>query len=339
MFIIYYLLSHTSNKLSYYAHDQLTNATSILFNKFDMKPALLTNADVYIPHSYTDIEQEYYYNIPDNIKIIFAISGCDNFVSKSGLWKLLRKQYDIKDATKLSPMTYIIGDPTEFDKISNIESKFVIKKNIQRQEGIKIIGSITRNDFVNKFHQEGYVVLQEFLDDPLLINKRKVNIRVYVLIIVKKGILGLSKTAYVYDNGFIYYSKEFYNPNSITFDNSITTGYIDRKVYETNPLTIKEFYNYKILMGNVIQLLRKVMKAINIAIATTKFKGDINAQLFGFDIQPDNNFNVKLIEINKGPSLQEMDENDSQLKFNLQSDMYSLVGIIPKNKTNGFIKL
>ena len=45
-------------------------------------------------------------------------------------------------------------------------------------------------------------------------------------------------------NGFVYYTPKKYSNESLHFDHNITTGYIDRKIYEENPLTLKDFYDH-----------------------------------------------------------------------------------------------
>jgi hypothetical protein len=60
-----------------------------------------------------------------------------------------------------------------------------MKKNIQRQEGLKI--SKDKNEILNCY-KDGYAVVQELLQDPYLINGRKINLRVYCLFIKKSNL-------------------------------------------------------------------------------------------------------------------------------------------------------
>ena len=79
----------------------------------------------------------------------------------------------------------------------------------------------------------------EVLKDPYIISGRKINIRCYVLFACEGG----NVTAYLHDNGFVYYSKAPYM-NGTTYDEIVTSGYIDRELIENNPLTLKYLRSY-----------------------------------------------------------------------------------------------
>ena len=113
-------------------------------------------------------------------------------------------------------------------------------KNIQRQKGLLL--SKDYNFILDELHNKNskFIIIQKLLQNPLLINKRKINLRVYFLIICK----GKSKKGYIYKDGFIYYTRKFYKKNELHFDYHITTGYIDRSVYKTNPLTHSDLYKF-----------------------------------------------------------------------------------------------
>ena len=51
-------------------------------------------------------------------------------------------------------------------------------------------------------------------------------------------------SAYIHSDGFLYYTPKYYDPDDMDFDKHITTGYVDRKVYELNPLTLQDFRDY-----------------------------------------------------------------------------------------------
>ena len=58
--------------------------------------------------------------------------------------------------------------------------------------------------------QEKFVVVQEYLDDLFLLNKWKINLRIYVLIICKNE----SKEIYFSNVGKCIYSNKDFNPDS-----------------------------------------------------------------------------------------------------------------------------
>ena len=146
---------------------------------------------------------------------------------------------------------------------------------------------------------------------------------------------------------FMYYTVKNFSYDSLDKDAHITTGYISRDVYKHNPLTLEDFYIYldkngynsNTLKHNIKNLFEKIMSAINLGICNRKLS-DTNLlfQLFGTDIAPDNNLNVKLIEINKGPDMGGKDARDNAVKDAVIKDIFKTIGNIP-NKNNGFIEV
>lgn len=318
--------------LKYYRCDKapINKATKEIFEEEGItKTKDSKEADIYLTCGYNGVEREYD-TIPDN-DYIHAIKGGDKIVAKNGLWSLMKNHYGRDEATKYVPNTYLLASVADkLELLKNTKDNiYILKKNLQRQEGLKFA---KRKELsvanLNGLKNEDYVLIQEYLDDPFLINGRKVNMRVYLLIVIKDNV----KYGYVYTDGFMYYTKKGYK-YSTDPDEGITTGYIDRKTYEENPMThsdLRQFlidkgYNYKLLFSNIQLLIGKVLDAISPALESTK--GKVNYQLFGLDVQPDPQFNVKLIEVNKGPSLQTMDKKDAKVKSKLQQDIYKTIGI------------
>ena len=98
--------------------------------------------DVYIPCGYNYAETEL-----KKIKIshpnqkVYAIRGCDKIASKNELWKIISDFYGREEASKLIPESYIINNPKDiqmFKKKYNKNNLYLLKKNIQRKEGILI---------------------------------------------------------------------------------------------------------------------------------------------------------------------------------------------------------
>lgn len=265
-------------------------------------------------------------NIKDNeYNCIFGIKGMDCLAGKNNLWMILKEYYG--DAVSgFTPKGYILND--SLPDLSRLLKKgvFVCKKNIQRQEGILLLrGQDLDSEKIKNLKNEGYVIIQEYLQDPFLVNGLKINIRVYLLIVIKNGVC----SAYTYNDGFIYYAMKKYNKDSIEPSVCITGGLQkDRSVYKSNPLTIKDLYKItgsSKLQGGIRNLLTKVVAGTQRYLSG--HSGATNFQLFGCDIQPDKNLNMKLIEINKSPSLDPKDPRDAQLKYNLQKDIFSVLGI------------
>ena len=82
--------------------------------------------------------------------------------------------------------------------------KYIAKRDIQQQKGLQIIHSY--KDIKTLLNDKSYIIVQELLNNPFIINKRKINLRVYLLITCYKGKI----SAYIHNNGFyVLYCKKF----------------------------------------------------------------------------------------------------------------------------------
>lgn len=311
-----------------------------VLKKNDIKYSNDKYAELVLPCKYDEIDKEIYNISALPGQKVFIIDGADYIASKDLIWESLVKKYGINKAKKLMPNTYIIASYTDIKRLYNeydSDKLYILKRNVQRQEGLKIINNI--NDLI--YNYPLYTVVQELLQDPYILNTRKINIRFYVLVVCYRD----KKDVYIYDDGFMYYTKGPFIKNTTTFDNNITTGYIDRKVYEENPLTISDFKKYlgpqssKIMFDKVCNLMRLVFDALIDKLGKSKkLYNLVSFELFGADIALNKNLDPMLMEINKGPSTEPKDKRDAIVKFNCVQDVFKTVGLI-ENKNNHFIKI
>jgi hypothetical protein len=293
--------------------------------------------DVYIPCSYNSCEKDILaFESDKSGKKIFLIDGCDWVGSKMALWELLKENYG-DSANKYMPESYLLDREQDLkafsikfyeNKIKNPNQMYVLKNYAQRQEGIKLTMD---HDEIIKGINNGWYLAQEYKYDPYIIDKRKINFRYYLLIVCKNNTI----EAYIHKDGFLYYTPEFYDANDMTFDKHITTGYVDRAIYEKNPLTLEDFRVYLDSLGcglrqkwdfSANNLMNKVMEAISKKICKNKkLDNHVRFQLFGCDLAPTSNLEASLMEINKGPDLSAKDERDMQVKLKVQKDIFSIV--------------
>lgn len=282
-----------------------------------------------------------YADIDNNIEMIYnqnkkahmyAIHGSDLMASKSNLARFFQKTGN----DQYIPFTLILDEPTIIDVSTLQKNKpYILKQNVQRQQG----NTITRDiEFIKKAQKEGYVVCQELLQDPFILNKRKVNMRIYMLVTCMNNRLNF----YIYNNGFMYYTPKYFEKDSDDKDVNITTGYIDRQVYKENPLTLKDFNAYLgeekglKLQNNLVSFFKTFKNIYNNPLQDLNSKGK-RFNVFGVDIAPDEALNVKIMEVNKAPDLSFKDERDGEVKLNLVKDMFTLVGLNPGGNPDNFI--
>jgi hypothetical protein len=309
------------------------------------------NYDIYMPCSYNTCEKDVLaFENKETGKKLFFIDGCDWIASKLGLWELLKEYYK-DNASDYMPTTHLLENKKDiiaFDKhfennkLKRPNHMYVLKNYAQRQEGIKLTRDKT--EILNGL-KNGWYLVQDYMYNPFLIDNRKINFRYYMLVVCYNSTI----EAYVHKDGFVYYTPEYYDENDIDFKKHITTGYIDRKVYEKNPLTLQDFRNHldrlnpgssKVWDTNANNLLNKVMEAISKKICKNKkLDKHVRFQLFGCDLAPDANLGVKLMEINKGPDLGAKDERDKQVKIQVQKDIFKIIDPMEGDTNNRFIKI
>lgn len=280
-------------------------------------------------------------SFPNKVRYINGVCGTDLMASKSSLAYMLRKT---PNGEKLIPKTYILS--LENDKVALKDefqrgTPYIMKKNIQRQEGYRIVTSLREIDDQMDV-DDSYVVVQKILQNPFLVGGRKVNMRVYLLVVCddRNGC-----QFYFYENGFMYYTRKPFQPNTTDPDHIITTGYIDRNVYAENPLTFDDLRKtigdsaYNELFVNIQGLLSRVRDAFTDKL--TELNNGLPGRKFlvyGCDIAPDADLNVTIMEINKGPDMSYKDARDREVKLNMVKDTFRIVGLIPQtDEPNRFI--
>ena len=286
-------------------------------------------ADIVFTNKLDDMENLSKVHYSKKCKWIYGLRSVNMICSKSVLALIIREKNPEKHQN-LIPKTYIISKKSDYDELLRSEFEkdsgkpvqhMLLKQNIQRQSGITFVKHIT--DITNNKDSKQNVVCQVLLSNPYIVNSRKINMRIYLLIVCDKS---LNKTlAFIYNDGFMYYTKEFYSKTTVNSDTQITTGYIDRDVYKHNPLTIQDFLDQKLtkiernnFQTNLQHLFRDVMNSYKQLLDLNEFdKGPNHFVILGCDIAPDENLNIKLLEINKGPDLSFKDERDGQLKYQM----------------------
>ena len=374
------LIEKYNNNLTYYrcSDKKIGKITDDIFNFFNINKSNINNWDIYIPCGYNFVESELKkINLDKNInrhnKFIFGINGCDKIVSKNKIWETLVNCYGRNIASKLMPESFVLEnnrDMNIFNKQFNNQSNkiYIMKKNLQRKEGLKLTKNIY--DILDGVNLN-YKVVQKYINNLYLINGRKVNLRIYVLVVIKNNVIYF----YLCKNGKCIYTNKKYNDNDLDFESNITSYHLDMNVYKENPRSFYELkkymnndinnninnninndinnennlkYNNKniesnsncdILFKNIYTNMKKICKCISKNLyQSNNIKGTISFQLFGADVIFDEDLNPYLLEMNKGPDMNPRDIIDKKMKTKVQEDMFKIVGIIPqpKNEINSF---
>ena len=283
---------------------------------------------------------------------IFGICGSDTIASKSSLWKVVSEHYGREFASKLIPESWLLKDNREFPLFKQqftADKIYILKKNVQRKKGIKLTSDLEE---VENAYKSKYVMVQE-KHDSIIINKRRLNLRIYVFVVYKNG----KKSVYIHDSAKVLYTskdvEENSSSNSEEFETLITNSYVtDLEIYNKNPLTLTKLLVYLeenrgvnsvALKQKIYAVLKNVMIALLPKVCNCKNMRDQNMyQMFGADVLIDTKFKPYVLEFNKGPDMKHKDDADYKLKKKVIFDTFEKIGVIQgKDKTyeNGYTQI
>lgn len=302
------------------------------------------NWDIYIPCGYNNVETELKIIDTYNDKQkIFGINGVDKICSKNNLWNILEIEYGRTRSKHIMPETFILNNKDHmklFSKHYNKNNLYILKKNLQRKKGIKLC-----NDYyyIMNSHYDNFKIVQEF-KNSLLINERKFNVRLYMLIICKNN----SKTVYFHKYNKLLYAKNKYLASNLSdLESNVTNSYtIGDSIYKTNPYNLEELKTH-ITDDNMVSLLNKIHNTIYMLSRVIilrlgdleNIKQNTKFQLFGVDIIIDDNYNPYILEINKGPDMNPKNDRDKKMKLKVLNDMFSKIELINEDNYNLYDKI
>ncbi|CAD8174119.1 unnamed protein product [Paramecium octaurelia] len=163
-------------------------------------------------------------------------------------------------------------------------------------------------------NQDRILVLQKYLETPLLYNGRKFDFRIWVLI-------DHSCKYYIFKEGYLRLASEHFDINNLKSlyihltNNAIQKNHHNYCKYELgNQLSFQDLQQYLTSQKNTkvssVGIVQKMKELIHQTIfcACTKLRNnhrDFQFEIFGYDFMIDNNGNIWLIEINTNPCIEE----------------------------------
>ncbi len=300
------------------------------------------NYNFFMPCGYNFVEDELADMKVPKSKFIFALVGCDQIVSKNNLWEVLQNKFGREYASKIMPESFIIEDPKEYAMAKERVKGGVVlisKKNLQRKLGLKLVFNEKDLEDAKK---EDFKVAQVFLTNARTIKDRKMNLRVYYVIVKKNNDIRF----YVNTNGKVLYTKDK-TSGPIKFESHITSFQMDPDLYEKEdlPHSFRDLHkflgakDYKTIWKKIMMKLKLFSDAVYPVFKDDKFKDKTCFQLFGMDVILDGN-EPYILEVNKGPDMIPKCKKDEELKKNIYEEVFNLVGLIHRPfKSNNFIPI
>jgi hypothetical protein len=255
---------------------------------------------------------------------------------------MLIEYYGRTEASTIMPESFIFPrDKDIFDKKYKWSNYYVIKSEKQKQEGLDVTNNY--NIIINS-RQNGYKIVQKYIDNPYTYKGYKVNFRIYLLLVCEDNM----KIGYVYKDGITSYAKNICHNNKINFSCGVASFYTSKQLYDKNfPITFNEFrmqnsnVNWNLIFKKFIMLIKKVLIAGKSRLCYHGLSyNNRSFQIFGIDYILTKNLVPYILEINIGPGMSPYCHRDKKMRIKLHEDILNTVGINgPNNKSNNFIKI
>ncbi|KAH0785326.1 Tubulin-tyrosine ligase family protein [Histomonas meleagridis] len=251
----------------------------------------------------------------------------------------------VGDFASFYPESYLLpGDQEQLNKVWESHALWIVKPSASsRGKGIHLL---TNHDTI----PTSPGVVQYYIRNPLLVAKRKFDIRLYILVTSIEPL-----RIYMHSAGMARFATHEYKPDSSPDDQHMhLTNFSlnkDDKEFIRSDGVHESIENSKWSIGFFMQYCRsqgidptRLMKEFErISIATIiagmceiklKHKQVIphhhtSYEMYGIDIMLDSDLNAHLIEINISPSLSGMDSKlDQEMKYPLNLDLLRMARII-----------
>eukprot|EP01022_Parablepharisma_sp_SALTPOND_P020804 TRINITY_DN3872_c0_g1_i1.p1 TRINITY_DN3872_c0_g1~~TRINITY_DN3872_c0_g1_i1.p1 ORF type:complete len:448 (-),score=27.98 TRINITY_DN3872_c0_g1_i1:2502-3845(-) len=201
--------------------------------------------------------------------------------------------------------------------------------NLNRGRGVHVFNSLEElKKLLLVYYQQGLdqkykqktlsFVLQKYIESPLLVNERKFDIRMWVLVthemdcyLFKEGYLRTSSSKFVMDpddadNKFVHLTNnavQRYAKNYGEFEDGNQMSFVAFQEYLDKNYAEKGIRVGKDILPQIKNIVKKTVLAVRKKLNLEGRKYCF--EIFGYDFIIDSDFNVWLIEINTNPCLEE----------------------------------
>lgn len=279
-----------------------------------------------------------YDNFQEGQQLVNHIPTSACITTKSGLLTSLRSYFGSPifkgkcgeppaDLSEFFPETFKLGDCRERERLLSIigEDELWICKPTNSNQGKGIFLMKGKNDLIEYVDKRKKLkkdklarrIVQRYITNPLLLDGRKFDIRVYLLVASTRPFNVFFHT------GYLRLTVGQYDNNSDDMNTHLTNQYMQKKhpnykeTMQDTVWTMQQLQDYLIKEGHLDRLGLGhdwVMKDLNERLKTlslTVFKSAQSSlaprigyfDLFGLDFMLDDNLNTWLIEVNTNPAL------------------------------------
>lgn len=215
-------------------------------------------------------------------------------------------------------------DESFFRKLFVNKKKWIIKpENASFRAGIHVVNNYEDLiNWINKYINNKWIV-QDYIDNPLKIDNKKMHFRIYVLLIKTVKYTQVL----VYNKGYIFLSKTEYNKELLDDDSNLSGGdsIEQMRLYPHKLIEQYGIENYRKVLRQINEIVKLTMNATidNLTCINNKIKNYKCYKLLGYDILITEDFKLYLGEINS---------RTVNVKFPIKNMYQNLIEII---KTSG----
>ena len=222
-----------------------------------------------------------------------------NLFDKDGIWKVLKNSYGAQKASRLYPYTWFL--PRDLASLQSMpqNTSFILKTiSGYARKGLEIADNVNKASEL----QKNYDLAQILIPNPHLIKGYKYDIRMYLIVHYKYGIL-------LYQHGYFYFSQNPYNSSSTNMFDRIGGIDIPKNFYDQTklPQTTQDYNEYKSQYPMIVSLLRDIFQVYPRPLLTPQETAARRVKIFGIDIDffkdDKGEYNPILIEMNSNPNL------------------------------------
>ena len=272
--------------------------------------------------SYIPVEEKINENIGKNTLIEIP----ETHASGNNLWIIkainLNRGMCIKVVNSFEKMEKTLkkfkeGVKYNFSRESD-ENKIKLKDNFFKNIVNTDIEITEENEKITDTNDKMYycsrIIIQKYIEKPLLYKKRKCDIRIWVLLtqimkvyVFKEGHLKTCSVEYNSSSNNPYthitnYSFQKHNNNFQKFEKGNEVPFYDFQKFIDENYPEKKYKLNVDLMDKIKEIVYITMRSVK---KLNKNKRNHSFEIFGYDFMLDENFNLFLIEINTNPGLEE----------------------------------
>lgn len=253
------------------------------------------------------------------------------------------------------PVTFILPfDAKDFQIYAKSDKKaiWIIKPVASsRGRGIRLLQDISEFSNLLKISMKPQeeLLLSRYIDNPHLINNKKYDLRIYVLItsysplkinLYHEGLVRFATEEYDKKNKtdvYIHLTNYSINKNNAKYTKNISNDEnaskwsleAFNKYFEKNNLTKEHEAIWSRIKDIVIKTIITISEETIMETQTLTRHRNCLFELYGFDILVDDHYHPWLIEVNVNPSLNCGSPLDLRIKTDLLSDIINIIGICP----------